>query len=109
LHDLSHLCLLISFCPSVQCFCFDLILHLGLLGALEILQVACSPAGHTFASGSCDKRVKIWDARTRQPLASFDDLGDQVWSVAYSPDGRNVVAAFEDGAISVYELQSSSM
>jgi WD40 repeat protein len=73
-------------------------------------QVSFSPSGHTFASGSCDKRIKIWDARSlasRECLNTFDDQADQVWGIAYSPDGQQLAAVAEDGAVSVYEIQRS--
>ena len=67
--------------------------------------MAFSPTDHTFASGSCDKRVKVWDARTRECLNTYEDQADQIWSIAYSPDGKNIVSGAEDGAVCVYEVQ----
>jgi WD repeat-containing protein 61 len=72
------------------------------------LQVAFSPTDNLFASGSCDRRVKVWDLRTRECLNSFEDQAEQVWSVAFSPDGKNIAAGSEDGSVSVYEVHRAA-
>ena len=73
-----------------------------------VSSVAFSPTDNfAFASGSCDRKVKVWDARRRECVNTFEDQSDQVWAIAYSPDGCNIVAGAEDGAVSVYEVQKS--
>lgn len=43
-----------------------------------VLCVAASPDGVTFATGSSDKTVKIWDMRKHQTLHTFTRHDDQV-------------------------------
>jgi WD40 repeat protein len=42
--------------------------------ALGVISVAFSSDGKTLASGSNDNTVKLWDAQTRQQLATLDRI-----------------------------------
>ncbi|CAN9292558.1 unnamed protein product [Alternaria alternata] len=52
----------------------------------EVSSVAFSAAGDRLASASRDKAVRVWDAKTGQPLQTFEDT-DWIESVAFSNDG----------------------
>jgi hypothetical protein len=61
----------------------------GHLGALRA--VAFSPDGGQIATGSMDGSIRIWRTVDGEPLAALD--GDSpVESVAFSPDGKTLVA-----------------
>jgi len=64
--------------------------------------VAFSPDGRTFATGSFDGRVIVWNladlTRPRQFLVAG---AGSVFSVAFSPDGRTVAAGDSDGTVIV--------
>src|SRR5262249_25535854 len=53
----------------------------------EVTSVAYSPDGQRLATGSRDRTVKIWDARTGQELLALRGHKDGVLSVCFSPDG----------------------
>jgi WD40 repeat protein len=53
-----------------------------------VLCVAVSPDGNTVASGSADRKVKLWDLRTGKELASFEGHAGTVNALAFSPDGK---------------------
>jgi WD repeat-containing protein 61 len=70
-----------------------------------VLSVAHNPYQEQFASASSDKSVKIWDIRNRACVHTFSELHrDQVWDVAYKPDGTQLVSVSDDCSIIVYDV-----
>ena len=62
----------------------------------RVTSVAYSPDGGRIVTGSSDKTLIVWDARTGQNLHALplkDGIG-YIASVAYSPDGAQIVAGF---------------
>ena len=43
-----------------------------------MLSVACHPSGSSFATGSSDAKVKLWDLQTRTCAQTLSDHTDQV-------------------------------
>jgi WD40 repeat protein len=54
--------------------------------------LAYSPDGQTLATGSSDRRIKLWDARTDQEKVNLSGHSGFVYSLAFSPDGRILVS-----------------
>jgi WD40 repeat protein len=68
--------------------------------------VAFSPDGSKIISGSWDKTIQVWDARTGvkmlSPLKVHDDV---VYSIAFSLDGSNIMG-FWDKTIQVWDAST---
>ena len=46
-----------------------------------------------------DKTVQLWDAATRASLQTLEGYSDLVTSVAFSPNGRQVVSKSNDKTV----------
>jgi WD40 repeat protein/serine/threonine protein kinase len=65
----------------------------------EIFGLAVAPGDKTYATASRDRTAVVWDAVTGQRLFTLPGFANDVNSVAFTRDGRTLIAAGEDGAI----------
>ena len=97
-----------------------------------VCSVTFSPDSKTIVSGSTDKTIKFWDAgglalpirnQNSNPNLTFSLLVaatlelkaeeqsahiGRVWSVAFSPDGKNIVSGSQDKTIKVWDAGLST-
>ena len=80
----------------------------------DVESVAFSPDNARVVTGSRDKTVEIWDVQTGAILRLLDGQGE-VFSVAYSPDGRFVAAGSGSsgsgapGRVSVWDANTGTL
>jgi WD40 repeat protein len=58
-----------------------------------VSSVAFSPAGDRLASALYDQTVRVWDAKTGQPLHTLEGHTSEVSSVAFSAEGDRLASA----------------
>lgn len=70
-----------------------------------VLSATPSPCGKYIASGSMDRKVKVWDKASREQIFTSADHADAVWDVMYALDGKRIISASDDEAIAVIDSE----
>ncbi|WP_016950957.1 WD40 repeat domain-containing protein [Anabaena sp. PCC 7108] len=62
----------------------------------HIFSVAVNPDGKTFASGSADKSIKVWNIETGEIIHTLTGHSNYVRSVTFSHDGKIIASGSDD-------------
>ncbi|MBS0264910.1 MAG: TIR domain-containing protein, partial [Planctomycetes bacterium] len=71
-----------------------------------VRSVVFSPDGQHALTGSEDKTVRLWDARTGKCLRVLEGHSDSVWSVAWSADGQQLLSGSEDKTVRLWDART---
>ena len=70
--------------------------------ACPVNSISFSPHGNRIVSGSDDKSVRVWDAKTGEQLRELQGHTGNVSSVRFSPDGNQIVSGSNDASVRVW-------
>jgi len=70
--------------------------------------IAFAPDGKHVATGagSFYSRVQLWDLGTQQVVSEFEELERRIDSLAFTPDGKFLLAGGDDGEIFLWEVDT---
>ncbi len=74
-----------------------------------VTDCAVNPSGHTIASASWDKTVRVWDVATREPQATLRGHGEAVTACAFSPDNGFIATSGLDGIVGVLDIVAGAL
>ncbi|KAJ3126450.1 26S proteasome non-ATPase regulatory subunit 12 [Nowakowskiella sp. JEL0407] len=75
----------------------------------EVYSVAISGDGNVIVTGSGDKAVKIWNARTGKVVRTLIGHREAVVAVAISDDGSMIVSGSRDGYVKMWSVASGKL
>jgi ribosome assembly protein 4 len=74
-----------------------------------INHVSFSPDGRYIASGSFDKKIKLWDGYTGEFMCTFDGHVGPVYVMSWSADSRFIISASQDSTLKLWDIKTRKL
>lgn len=71
----------------------------------RVLAIDGNKDGRYIATGSADKTIKVWDAKTFEVLINFDQNEAPINSIAFLPTGNEFLSGGDDRSIKAWRIQ----
>jgi len=73
----------------------------------DVMAVAVNPQDpNIFATGSCDKTVRVWDVRRPRSVRTFEGHSSDVNDVVFFPSGMTIGSGSDDSSCRLFDLRS---
>jgi eukaryotic-like serine/threonine-protein kinase len=75
------------------------------LHSSQITATALSPDGQILATASWDHSIRLWDAIKYTHIRSLKGHLNEVWSIAFSGDGKHILSGAKDGGVFLWPVE----
>jgi glucose repression regulatory protein TUP1 len=76
-------------------------------GDLYIRSVCFSPDGLLLATGAEDRRIRVWDIRTKTLRNTFEGHEQDIYSLDFAKNGRNIASGSGDKTVRLWDIESN--
>ncbi|GAB5361840.1 hypothetical protein AAMO2058_000747200 [Amorphochlora amoebiformis] len=85
------------------------LLHKDLMGHTMDVKAVCflGDRGESFATGSSDKSIRIWDTETGSCKSIVSGHASKIWDIASDSRGQTLVSGSANGCIKVWSVESA--
>jgi len=70
-----------------------------------VYKVQFSPDSTILASGSHDKKIKLYDVRSKRAIQHYDSHADSVLALDFHPSGQFLLSGGADSKVKVWDLR----
>jgi WD40 repeat protein/beta-lactamase regulating signal transducer with metallopeptidase domain len=75
----------------------------------QAIAIVSAPDGTSFAAGTPEGEVRLFDAGSDRPIATFRGHAGAVMAAAYSPDSSLIASGGRDGVVCIWDIRGRGL